>query len=348
MKIVWLNGNPNPNFGGTEIHSVQMVKDLQKRDVEVILVVAKGSYVDRNTQGIKKYHISFPNSLAFINTLKLARVLKREKPCLLIANNGKEYVNALIAGKISKVKVAFFRHMERMREWTVRKFVFPYVDFFFAVSEHVKKNLVMEGVNPEKIEVIYNTVDQGKFYWREKPKDVINILFVGKLDEGKGVFDLFTALTMLLKEGKTIKGIFVGDGKAKKDLETLIRKENLEDRIILTGYVKDVEKYYQISHVCVIPSKEREAFGRVALEALACGCSLVVSNIGGIKEAVVEGYNGYVFEAGNREDLYKKLLKALESWERLSKNSLILFRERFSKEKIMEDFIITLQRICSM
>jgi glycosyltransferase involved in cell wall biosynthesis len=61
-----------------------------------------------------------------------------------------------------------------------------------------------------------------------------------------------------------------------------------------------VEKYYAQAHVCVIPSKGEEAFPRVALEA------------------VIEGFNGYIFERGNPEALKEKLSLALENWEKFS------------------------------
>lgn len=79
MKIAWLNGNPNPNFGGTEIHTVKMVKELLRRDVDLFLVCAKDSFVDKHLREVRKYYISFPNSLAVINTIRLARVLKKRK-----------------------------------------------------------------------------------------------------------------------------------------------------------------------------------------------------------------------------------------------------------------------------
>lgn len=81
----------------------------------------------------------------------------------------------------------------------------------------------------------------------------------------------------------------------KRKLERMIYEKGLRDRVFLLSYKEEVEKYYQISHLCLVPSKETEAFPRVAIEALTCGCALVVSNVGGIRKAVLEGENGYVF-----------------------------------------------------
>jgi glycosyltransferase involved in cell wall biosynthesis len=93
-----------------------------------------------------------------------------------------------------------------------------------------------------------------------------------------------------------------------------------------------VEKYYAQAHVCVIPSKGKEAFPRVALEALISGCALVVS----------DSFNGYIFERGNPEALKQKLSLALENWEIFSQNSQKLYWEKFSAKrtinKILEIF----------
>lgn len=345
MKILWLNGNPNPKFGGTEIHTLQMVRELTKEGIQVLLVCAKNSYVDRHASSVKKYHISFPNSLALLSTIKLISLINREKPDLLIANNGKEYPNALLAGKLCGIKVVFFRHMERMKQRFVRKLVFPHVDLFLAVSEHVKENLVKEGVAESKIRVVYNLVDEERFSYTKKQEHIVELLFVGKLDEGKGAMDFLKAVKELTKAGFNLKAWVVGDGKLKKSVDSYIAHNGLSEKVKAVGYTPKVEDYYKRAHICVIPSKETEAFPRVAIEALACGCALVVSDVGGTKEAVEEGYNGFVFRAGCVEELTEKLRRAIIEWEKLSENSRALYERKFSKSAVMKSFFSALDTL---
>lgn len=345
MKIAWLNGNPNPNFGGTELHTIQMVKELSKEGIDVVLICAKGSYVDKHTEGIKKYHLSFPNSLALLSTIRLAKLLMKERPKLIVANNGKEYVNALLAGKVAGIKVIFFRHMERMKEWMVRKFVFPYVDRFFAVSERVKENLIKEGVKPERIKVIYNLIEEARFGYAEKEEGKINFLFVGKVDRGKGIFDFLEAFYKLSLERKDVEAYVVGDGKAMGEVKSFVEKYGLKDKAHLIGYTPRVEDYYKMAHVCVIPSRNTEAMTRVVIEALACGCALVVSDVGGIKEAVEEDKNGYVFKVGDVEDLKEKMKKAAERWKEFSIHSYNLYKRKFSRDVVLKNFIKELEEL---
>ncbi len=337
MKIFWINGNPNPNFGGTEIHTVSTLK-LIKDIFDITLVCARGSFVDKNTDFVKKLYIPFPHSLTIPSMIKLYRAIKEEKPDVLVANNGKEYPDVLYCGKLAGSKVFFFRHMSRMREWAVRKLVFPFVDKFLAVSQYVRDNLIKEGVPSQKIEVVYNTIEEDRFKAVEKPRDgKLRILFVGKIDEGKGVFNLAKACLELLKKGYPIECIFVGNGTAEAHLKSMV--QGYHRSFFFPGYTSEVEKYYAQAHVCVIPSKGEEAFGRVALEALISGCALVVSDSGGQKEAVVEGFNGYIFERGNTKALKEKLSLALENWETFSKNSQKLYWEQFSAQKTIKKLL---------
>ena len=144
----------------------------------------------------------------------------------------------------------------------------------------------------------------------------------------------------LLKKGYPIESIFVGNGRAEMDLKAMV--QDYREYFLFVGYTPEVEKYYAQAHVCVIPSKGEEAFPRVALEALISGCALVVSDSGGQKEAVIEGFNGYIFEKGNPEALKEKLSLALENWETFSQNSQKPYWEEFSAQrtinKILEIF----------
>ncbi len=227
----------------------------------------------------------------------------------------------------------------------VRKFVFPYVDRFFAVSERVKENLIKEGVKPERIKVIYNLIEEARFGYAEKEEGKINFLFVGKVDRGKGIFDFLEAFYKLSLERKDVEAYVVGDGKAMGEVKSFVEKYGLKDKAHLIGYTPRVEDYYKMAHVCVIPSRNTEAMTRVVIEALACGCALVVSDVGGIKEAVEEDKNGYVFKVGDVEDLKEKMKKAAERWKEFSIHSYNLYKRKFSRDVVLKNFIKELEEL---
>lgn len=86
MKVFWVNGNPNPNFGGTELHTVSMLKYL-KDFFDITLICARGSFVDKNTDFVRKLYIPFPHSLTLPSMIRLYRAISSEKPDIVVANN---------------------------------------------------------------------------------------------------------------------------------------------------------------------------------------------------------------------------------------------------------------------
>jgi len=174
-----------------------------------------------------------------------------------------------------------------------------------------------------------------------KSKDVITIFSVGRLVRYKGFEKLITSGKHL---DKNIKIIIAGDGPLKLNLEKLIRRHNLENRIILVGRVSDKElfSYYEHADVFCLPSITRnEAFGVVLLEAMSFGLPVVCFNIpgSGVPWVVKDKYNAIV--VNKIESL--ELIKAINKISRDKKlrtdyslNSKIRFQENFTVEKMQE------------
>lgn len=130
-------------------------------------------------------------------------------------------------------------------------------------------------------------------------------LFVGRLVAHKG-------LEYLINSAKytTAKYIIVGAGELRRKLESQVRRENLEARVIFAGKVADEElsDYYNACNVFVLPSIARlEALGLVILEAMACGKPVIVSNLPGVRELVSTGEEGLVVEPMNEKLLVEKI-----------------------------------------
>jgi len=102
----------------------------------------------------------------------------------------------------------------------------------------------------------------------------------------------------------------------------------------------DVAMVLNMLDVFVLPSKIRESFGMVLVEAMACGIPVIGSNIGGIPEIIKDSFNGYLFEPGNEKDLTDKLSKILSDEKlrkQLSANALKTVENRFTVEKMIEE-----------
>jgi glycosyltransferase involved in cell wall biosynthesis len=95
-------------------------------------------------------------------------------------------------------------------------------------------------------------------------------------------------------------------------LRQFLRAERLEERVLLLGSRPDAERYLAASDVFVFPSEAMEGFGKALAEAMACGIPVLASNIPcGSVDLMVEGQQGFKFEAGNPSSLGERLHELL-------------------------------------
>jgi glycosyltransferase involved in cell wall biosynthesis len=172
-------------------------------------------------------------------------------------------------------------------------------DKFLAVSQKAKESLILEGADPEKIEVIMMGIDLArfnKFSYNEvfQNRDVSKgktgskkILFVGRIEYQKGIYDLIAAVAMLPE----VELIIVGDGPEKKQVLELVRRLKIDNRVEMKKVsYEQMPSIYQEGEVFVLPSVPtphwQEQFGMVLIEAMASGAPVISTFSGSIPEVV--------------------------------------------------------------
>lgn len=225
----------------------------------------------------------------------------------------------------------------------------PKIKGLIAVSKAARDSVLP--YFKRKINIIPNGVDLTVFNQKNQPikkyKDgKINILYVGRLEERKGVDFLLSAWKIL--KAKNLRLILVGDGPEKGKIKELIKTLNLKN-VIMEGYVpdKDLSSYYATADVFCSPAIKGESFGMVLLEAMASGVPIVAAANDGYKEilkevgkeclAKTEDVNDLVFKLKRLikdENLRKKLREwgrreAREySWEKVGRKVLEFYQEQ--------------------
>lgn len=171
------------------------------------------------------------------------------------------------------------------------------LDHIIAVTKRAKESLILEGTNPGKITIINPGIDIEKFSPNKKrsKKDNINILFVGRLEREKGVFELVYALGNLFKDKKLkkykLRAAFIGKGPEKNKLLNLERRLGINKFIThkVVSYRNIADEYRQ-ADIFVAPSKTtpfwQEQYGMALLEAQASGLAIVTTKSGSIFENV--------------------------------------------------------------
>ena len=229
-----------------------------------------------------------------------------------------------------------------------------------AVSAEVRRDLMSHyAVPPERIEVLYNGVDQRRFHpsrrenFRSKirerwqiPENSPLVLFVGSGFRRKGL-DLL--LSVWSAPGLSDAYLLVLGDAARMSRYKARARALAGGRIVFAGRKEDVENYYAAADVVALPSLQ-EAFGNVVLESLAAGLPVLVSREAGAAE-VLSGnlIEGIVNRIDDREELAGKLARLLERRaDPLVSAEARRLAEGFSWEKHFDKFAALLTEVCEL
>jgi len=136
------------------------------------------------------------------------------------------------------------------------------------------------------------------------------------------------------------KLLLVGDGPEMKVVSDLVNELGIREKVLFLGKQENLEELYAISDVMLLLS-EKESFGLVALEAMACGVPCIGTNTGGIPEVITDGENGYICKLGDIEEIANKAIQLLSDsslYQNFVSNSVRTAKEKFSAEKIVSEY----------
>jgi glycosyltransferase involved in cell wall biosynthesis len=220
----------------------------------------------------------------------------------------------------------------------------PY-SFLISVSPKFIELVRKYGVKTPIIH-IPNAVDFEIFNPNVNSKNVLNqysisgntflISFIGRLVPQKGVDVLIKAIPQVNTVFKNCTYLIVGDGSHRKNLENLVKKLNIEN-VIFTGAVHHsrIPEFISASDIIVLPSLGAEGSPRILLEAMACAKPIIATNVGGIKDLIIDGKTGLLVEEGNAQKIEEMIILLLKN-EKLREGIGITAYE-FIKDKFTWD-----------
>ncbi|HOO56191.1 MAG TPA: glycosyltransferase family 4 protein [bacterium] len=194
-----------------------------------------------------------------------------------------------------------------------------------------------------KISVIHNAVDLNVFH-PEKPDPEMrkrlgagdeNILaaIVGRIVPYKGHRCFIEAAEKLSGNARLVFAV-VGDGESKDEIEKLAGRSQAAGRMVFTGHIQDIPSVLNAIDILVLCSDE-EHFGRVIIEAMACGKPVIATNAGGVPEIIDHGVSGLLFTPGNPDELAQavsELANNSDLRKKLSDAGLQKVKSTFSAE----------------
>lgn len=231
--------------------------------------------------------------------------------------NSKEYLKCLMQLSRKHLGFGFFGILlwpfMKNKTKTIRRCL-KQADSVIAISDFVKNNLTMVGVDEKKINTIHNPAPK----WEDKAKrckeNKIILFAPGRLEDYKGFHVLLKAMKNVVQKNKNVRLIITGSGSYEDELKRLTDRLNLNDHVEFTGNISfdNIKNLYFNSDIVVFPSIWPESFGRVSIEAMAAGKPVIASRIGGIPEVVSKDV-GILVKPDDVDELTKAIIKLINS-----------------------------------
>lgn len=162
-----------------------------------------------------------------------------------------------------------------------------------AATEFMRDELERNGFMPWQIEVHAPVPRASDATFECSFGERNRIVYAGQIIRGKGVDVLLEALARVRVP---FECVILGDGNHRAYCEQLARKLGLSDRVRFAGFVSqdEIAAYYRDASLAVMSSVWPEPFGAVGLEAMRCGLPVVAFDAGGIREWLIDGWNGFL------------------------------------------------------
>lgn len=208
-------------------------------------------------------------------------------------------------------------------------------------SQHVKQNLLLNGLSGEKIVVnhLFPRIYEEAFTGEGEGTDSPIILFVGRLFKEKGADHFLRALVNIKL---SYRAVVVGEGWEKESLKRLAEGLGIGKKVEFRGFIKreEVARLYQSARLLVISSLWGEPFGLVGVEALSSGLPVVAYRVGGIPEWLESGKSGFLVEPGRIDLLSEnisRLVRDQELAEQLGQAGKRIVAEKFTLKAHLEN-----------
>lgn len=350
MKVLFITRKYPPQVGGMEKYSHQLIKHFPGQKQVISL-------------GKSQWHLWWFLPYALVRGLLVARQVD-----LVYLGDGLLAPLGVIIKKITGKPVAITAHGLDVTysNWLYQKICIgslKHLDRIIAVSRQTIEECVKRGVEREKCIFIPNGIvapEMNRKFARQdlsrfldvKTENKKIILTVGRLVKRKGHAWFIANILPELK--KDILYLVAGDGPEKENIERIIEKKNLSKQVRLLGRIsdKDLELIYRTADLFVMPNikvpGDIEGFGIVAIEAAAYGLPVVASAIEGIKDAIVDGKNGFLVSLKGKQSFTKTISRLLADNQRrkeLARKFTNFTIAKYSWEKLADRYAKELSAI---
>ena len=347
----------SPRGWGTEQHSAALAIAMARRNHHVRCIIAVGSPLESvlRDAGVPVILNERPvrGSLDTRALRMLYRVTSQRRTDWLMTNEPKLYWPLILVGRLTGTRTALFRHWENMSKGALtRRFIPRLADRFILVSRSQREHLRADGVDVTPMSILYNPIDTQRLSPSEEARGrgraslgvadgQVVIGYVGRMVRDKGIFTLLRASEQFLSAAPKTCLAWVGEGIDLPELRARVEQSTYRGRHIFRRWSADIQAIYNALDVLVVPSEYAEPFGRVSVEAQACGTPVICSDAGGLPETLTPQITGLLARKGDSEQLASAVLELAGDADRRRSAALAgrrLACANFSLERIALEF----------
>jgi len=330
LNILALNWEDlsNPQAGGAEVHLQEILKRIALKGHKITLLCSgyPGCKPTEEMDGIRIIRRGSRFNFNFAAPFALKALLREQKWDIVIEDINKipffsplyhnlpllVVIPHLFADSVFKeinfILGLYIYLAEKPIFWLYKGFK------IMVISESTKEDLVKRGLPSDDISVVHCGIDHALYHHDSsiRKDSAPTVIYLGRLKKYKSIDHLLHAFSIAQKKIPEAKLEVVGEGDFKDNLISLVNKLNLRDKVEFTGFVDQSEKVRRLQKawVAVYPSL-KEGWGLTNIEANACGTPVIASHVPGLKDSVVHGKTGLLFEYGDVQKLSDYLVKIL-------------------------------------
>ena len=380
----------NPEIGGAESSLLTFLRHMDKKQFNAtVILTSEGIFSKRlREENIRVKIIYLPLRLIRLkrgNALKaffflavylfpfqffLIRLffyLRKNKFHLILTNTMKAHFYGSVAGRLCSIPV-IWRFHDILSPPDFSPMLIKSIIFFgerfpkkiLAVSNLARDYLVRDGLNRDKIEVIFSGVDRELFEIKDVFRNVRNELnigdhaklvgCIGRIIPQKGQKSLLLAIPEVIKKYPEtffliVGGVFLKEEGYKEELLEIIKKNKIEDRVKFTGFRYDIGGLIRSLDILVFPSVAPESFGLSVLEAMALGKPVIATKVGGVCEIIEDGITGMLIEPDHPEQITDRIIQLLndkEAFDRMGREA----KEAVSRKFSLKGYVAAMEKAC--
>ena len=339
-KLKVLQVIPKLGYGGAETGCFDIAHYLFENNCTSFLITNGGpltKFINKKKVKYIRLPVNSKNPIIMLlNTILISVIIIFYNIDIIHARSRAPAWSCFLASKITRKKFVTTFHGTYNFKSKIKKFynsIMLRSDLIIAGSNfifsHIKENYKEYLNNSKKFLVIFRginidyfdasttfTEDEDKLFksWNLEVEKK-TILLPGRITEWKGHEMFIEAMNKInIQLGhKSFKAVILGSDQGrdlyKKKLIRLVEQYRMNDQIKFVDHCENMPLAYKISDLIVSTSIEPEAFGRIAVEAQSMEKPIIASNLGGSKETIVNNKTGILFDAGDSDDLSKKIIE---------------------------------------